>query len=498
MTTIPGVFASLASSARTANQPAVVGSYTVTFAELHANAQSRGHELQSEGVTAGDVVAIVCYNEVAFFEYLIAAGQLGAALLPLSPALPERDLVALLGRSGAVVCYCTQEIDSARTATIREKVSARVRVIGAPLRNDTMAVDLLGPTSDAVCWISTTAGSTGTPRLFAASHDRLLGNLYLNALEWGWTAHPLHLALAPLTYGIGFCHALGQLVTGGTVVLVKKYSAAIAADFRAGDKSAWTALVPTMLRDILEYSRDSGVDLDHLKLVICAGATLFAPLRDRWLSASSESRLIEYYGSTELGWVTWIEHRTGDERSSLIGWPAIATLVRILTQDGAVAERRQVGRIEKRGRPYMVPYVAGLQTIPVDAPDAWETSGDLAYIDEDGAAVMVGREDDMVVVGGLNVYPVEVEAALNEHPAVRDAVVIGVESERLGRELKAFIELRGVSDDALVAEIMEFVASRLTRHKRPSTIQVVDALPRTAGGKVGRMSTEQMEVSRGE
>ena len=489
MTTIPEVFASLASSPRTANHPAVIGSHAVTFAELFANAQSRVHELRADAVGTGDVVAIVCYNEVEFFEYLIAAGQLGAALVPLSPALSDRDLVALLGQSAAAVCYCSAEVGVERTKRLREQVTGPLRAIGPPIGASVVTGDVVVPASDSVCWISTTGGSTGLPRLFATSHERLLGNLFINAVQWGWTAHPVHLALAPLAHGIGFCHALGQLITGGTVVLVKKYSAAIAAEVRSRDQSAWTAVVPTMLRDIVEYSHDKGIAPERLKLIICAGASLSSGLRDRVLALGSGCRLIEYYGSTELGWVTWIEHRTGDERNDLVGWPTIGSIVRIVTPDGVVAESRQIGRIERRGRPYMVPFVVGLGTVPIDATEVWETSGDLAYIDQDGAAVLVGREDDMITVGGLNVYPVEVEAVLREHPAVRDAIVVGVESDRLGHELKAFVELRDGSNDTLAAELLEFSASRLAKHKRPHSITLVEALPRTTSRKTDRKIT---------
>lgn len=490
MTTIPEIFAALADSPRTAHRTALVGSYTVTFSELFGNARSRAAELRADGVVAGDVVAIVCYNEVALFEYLIAAGQLGAALVPLSPALPDDDLISLVGTSGARLCYCSPAIGLDRIAVLDAQFPFGLRTIGMPSPPETPAAPIDFPPADSLCWLSTTGGSTGLPRLFATSHELLLGNLFINAVEWGWSAHPFHLALAPLAHGIGFCNALGQLVTGGTVLLVEKYSAKAAVECLAPGGSTWTALVPTMLHDIIEFAEQENATPGHLGLVVSAGSSLASGLRDRAIGRGI--RLIEYYGSTELGWVTMIEHQSGDPRDGLVGWPSIGSTVRVVDPDGTPVAPGVIGRIERRGRTYTAPFERGMRTVASDPSGRWETSGDLAYIDEDGAAVIVGREDDMIVIGGLNVYPIEVESVLRGHPSVVDAVVVGVEDERLGRTLVAWVEARGAVGDALEADLLAYCATSLAGHKRPTAIRVVTALPRTASGKIDRRSTSQV------
>ncbi len=133
-----------------------------------------------------------------------------------------------------------------------------------------------------------------------------------------------------------------------------------------------------------------------------------------------------------------------------------------------------------------------MKTVASDPSGRWETSGDLAYIDADGAAVIVGREDDMIVIGGLNVYPIEVESVLRGHPSVVDAVVVGVEDERLGSTLVAWVEARGAAGDALEADLLAYCVTSLAGHKRPTAIRVVTALPRTASGKIDRSSMSQL------
>jgi len=490
MTTIPEIFAALADSPRTAQQAALVGSYTVTFSELFDNAQARAAELRADGVVAGDVVAIVCYNEIALFEYLIAAGQLGAALVPLSPALPDNDLISLVETSGATVCYCSPAVGLDRISALDARSPFGLRTIGVPSPVGAPAVPIDFPPADSLCWLSTTGGSTGLPRLFATSHELLLANLFINAVEWGWTAHPFHLALAPLAHGIGFCNALGQLVTGGTVLLVEKYSAKAAVECLAPGGSTWTALVPTMLHDIIEFAEREDASSGHLGLVVSAGSSLASGLRDRAIQRGI--RLIEYYGSTELGWVTMIEHRSGDPRDGLVGWPSIGATVRVVDSDGRPVTAGEIGRIERRGRNYTAPFERGMRTMTSGSSGQWETSGDLAYVDEDGAAVIVGREDDMIVIGGLNAYPIEIESVLRGHPSVVDAVVLGVEDERLGRTLVAWVEVRGAVGQSLEADLLARCAAALAGHKRPTAIRVVTALPRTASGKIDRRSASHV------
>lgn len=494
MITIPEIFSSLAQSKKTAKKLAIIGRYSLTFEELFENAQSRIEQLKSAGIGSGDVVAIVSYNEVAFFEFLIATNLLGAALMPLSPALPNRDIAQLLTESEARLCLLSAEIGSERIDEFQDYSSFRFTVIGDSPKEKLTNYNLVRPSSDSICWISTTGGSTGSPRLFATSHESLLTNSFINAIEWGWQRYPSHLALAPLSHGIGFCHALGQLITGGTVVLVERYSASEVFVDRSHLGQFWSALVPTMLHDVNEYSKSNPDAINQLQLIVSAGAFLTASLRDEVIGCTTDRRLIEYYGSTELGWVTWIEHEYGEKRNGLIGSPTLGTIVRISSPDGVAKVSNRVGRIEKKGRRYAVPYVPGLIAISGSVGEEWETSGDMGTLDDDGNFLIVGRGDEMIVIGGQNVYPVEVEAVLREHSAVRDALVLVSSNKRLGSELKALVEVRGQVDANFPDQLQDFVVKRLPKYKRPTVFTLVDSLPRTPSGKPQRR--EVIEASK--
>lgn len=482
MITFPGVIAALASSARSANQPALLGKDQVTFHQLHERGLARVGELSNLGVTGGSIVAVVCFNETFVFEYLIAAGYLGAALMPLSPALTDTELIALVDKADATVCLVSPTLDPERGARLAAASGRRFLSV-PPAAYRAGGPDPVVPRADSTCWVSTTGGSTGTPRLFAVSHERLLTNSMINAFEWGWSAYPVHVSLSPIAHGIGFSHAVGQLASGGTVALVERYDPAAAAAWMTGDRRTWTAVVPTMVHDLCSYAEHSGRPLTGLGLLVCAGATLSVGLRERVLAAG-HTRLIEYYGSTELGWVTWIEHRSGDPREGLVGMPTLGTSIRIVGDDGRPLPDGQVGLVQKCGRPYAVPLGGGASAYEANA-SSWESSGDLGRIDPDGCLVLAGRADDMVVVGGQNVYPVEVELVLRQHPLVREVVVRGVADARLGQQLVAFVETAADSP-GLPSELADLCASRLAKYKRPSRVVVMDRLPRNSAGKLSR------------
>jgi bile acid-coenzyme A ligase len=484
MITIPGVLASLAASDRTADKPALLGNDPVTFAELYERATARVAELADLGVTGGSILAVICFNETYLFEYLVAAGHLGAAIMPLSPALTDREVHALVDKADAMVCLVSPQLDAGRLGALQESTGRPCRAVMPAVLSGAVR-DLALPRADSTCWVSTTGGSTGTPRLFAVSHERLLTNSVLNAFEWGWSRYALHLAVSPIAHGIGFSHAVGQLATGGTVVLVERYSPAAAAGWLFERSSVWTAVVPTVIHDLQAYSEEVDRPLSGLDLVVTAGAPLTARLRDRVLAAQPGRRLVEYYGSTELGWVTWVEHKQGDPRNGVVGAPMLGTKVRIVDGDGRPLPTGEVGRIEKFGRPYAIPLGGGAAAYEANAT-SWESSGDLGRIDSDGLLIMAGRADDMLVVGGQNVYPVEVEGVIREHPLVREVVVRGEESPRLGQRLVAVVELGSAPPEDFADQLSDFMAERLSKYKRPAAIVVVDALPRNTAGKISR------------
>jgi acyl-CoA synthetase (AMP-forming)/AMP-acid ligase II len=481
--TFPGVIAALAASARTADRPALLGRDPVTFRELHDRGVSRVAELAGLGVGGGSIVATVCFNETFVFEYLVAAGYLGAALMPLSPALTDTELAALVDKADAVTCLVTPAVDPDRVSRLAAS-GMPVRPV-APVDGRVDGPEPTIPATRSTCWVSTTGGSTGTPRLFAMSHERLLTNSMINACEWGWREFPVHVSLSPIAHGIGFSHAVGQLATGGTVALVERYDPAVAVRWLSGERPAWTAVVPTMVHDLYRHPEGSGAWMPGVGLLVCAGAPLSVGLRERVLGAGT-ARLIEYYGSTELGWITWIEHQPGDPREGLVGMPTLGTSIRVVGKDGRPVPNGQIGLVQKRGRPYAVPLGGGVSAYEANE-SAWASSGDLGRLDPDGCLVLSGRADDMVVVGGQNVFPAEIELVLRGHPAVREVVVRGSRSDRLGQELVAFVETVATpGPPRLGDELRELCASRLARYKRPSRYVVVDALPRNSAGKLSR------------
>ena len=484
MITVPSQLTALGSSPATADAIAIRSPRgDLSFGRLLDRARRRARDLELAGVRPGSVIGIVAFNEPIVYELLLAAGYLDAALMPMSPALQAEELAALAQRADAAIVL----ISPATAEREREPVQAGaipVHVLEPDPAGEPLATAYPAPSS--TCWISPTGGSTGTPRLFAVSHERLLTSFALNALEWGISADQTHITVSPIAHGIGFSHSVGHLCRGGSLRLVERYDPVAAAEAAAEEESSWTAIVPTMLYDIASMREHT---LDRWGLIVCAGAPLAIALREQVIGRGV--RLLEYYGSTELGWVTWLEHRPGEQRSSVVGRPVLGASIRIVDDLGNEAPRGTVGIVQKRGRPYSVALSAGLSAYSAQHGD-WESSGDVGWIDEDGMLLLAGRADDMVVVGGQNVYPVEVESVLRQHPLVREAVVSAAPSERLGQQIVAHVE--AVEPGAVKAdELMAFCRERIAKYKQPVAITVVDRLPRNSAGKIVRSLGGRLE-----
>lgn len=486
MFTLTQVVRSFAANAGHANRAAFVDDRTSSFAEFYRRSAQRAEELASKGVGRSDTIVVLTGNRVELLELLIASSLRGGKLLPLSKLMVAEELAEILRQAAPKTAYADEayyerlcEAASGRTGLSVEflsPVSAEMSLDDALDRQDLA-------TPDADCWLATSSGSTGLPRIHRITHANLIGNLYANALEWGWHNAGVYVALAPLAHGIGFSHLVGQLVTGGPSTLLEPFEPEGALQAIARPNACWTAVVPTLLHDLVKAAK---VQFPSVQLIICAGSPLFGPLVADAQSVFPNAEILEYYGSTEFGWATAIRARDRAGRPGAVGRPVGGVEIQVRDDLGNPLQRGQVGLVYKRGRPYSAGIVGGSSQDARFEPTDWQSAGDLGLIDDDGYLHLKDRRGDMIISGGLNVYPSEVERVILEHPSVRECVVVGVPDERWGERVCAVLSHDSPDHGALIGELESRCAEHLASYKRPKEYIVWESLPRSGPGKTSR------------
>lgn len=460
---------------------------SITFAEWHARSNRVARGLVARGIGHGDRVALYVPGERAL-DWIVAYAAIhkaGAVAVPTSTRLSERELEVVLGHAGARAILTAEELRDGAAAVRRAVRSITLRS-DAPF--DDLAAgedetDFQVPTStDDLADIVYTSGTTGTPKGVAVRH-RNVATIPNHEPRWtgeGW----LHAAPLFTFAGIAFVYAPMKL--GMTALYLPRFDAGRWIDVVERDRPTMAFLVPAMAELLVGDPRFAAASLDSLSLLAIGSAPL-APrtlrtLQDRLPGASVSNS----YGMTEAGpaFLSMPREESG-RRIGSVGRPQPPVEIRIVDDRGTDLPPGEVGelwtRVPGRQREYFGDPEA---TAATWTPDGWLRSGDLGRVDEDGFLYLVGRRKDLIIRGGHNVYPADVEAVLLEHPAVQEAAVAGVPHGILGEDVAAWIVARPGAVPPSDEELHAHCAELLADYKRPRRITWVEALPRNPTGKV--------------
>jgi fatty-acyl-CoA synthase len=469
----------------------------LTFKEIDDRATALADSLRGLGVRPGDGVAIMARNHRGFVDASIAAAKLGADLLYLNTAFAAPQLVEVIEREGPAVLVHDEEF-----AELAGKVGDSVQRVVA--WSDGGAVDV--PTVEELIEkgdadaqlpvpdkqsriIILTSGTTGTPKgapRNEAGIDAAVSLLSRMPLRRGWRTH----IAAPLFHTWGFAHlALGMLLES-TVVLRRKFEPEGCLDAVAEHDCDSLVVIPVMLQRILSLPQEKldSYDLARLKVVAASGSALPGDLGVNWMDQFGDN-LYNIYGSTEVAYATVATPQDLREAPGTAGKPPHATIVRIYDEDDQAVPTGETGRIFVGNGILFEGYTGGGHK---DMIDGLMSSGDVGRFDEDGRLFVEGRDDEMIVSGGENVFPKEVEDCLARHEAVHEAAAIGVHDDDYGKRLKAFVVLAD-GKEAGEDDLKEHVKSNLARFKVPREIAFLDELPRNATGKVLKRELEDSE-----
>ena len=444
---------------------------TITRAALEAGAQARALAWAALGVGPGDRVAIALPNGVAFLECALATWKLGAVPVPLSSRLPEQEQREIVALAEPRLVVGVPEGRYDRCPTFPDGARPKAPDRTAPL----------GDRTSPHCQAIASGGSTGRPKLIVDANPASFDPA---APHYGLEEGGAVLIPGPLFHTGPFLNARESLLRGGLVVLMARFDPEEA--LRLIDEHAvrWVNVVPTMLHRIWRLPDEvrARYSLASLRRVVSSGAACAGWLMRAWIGWIGPDRMFEVYGGTERIGGTMISGREWLERPGSVGRPTGGRRVRILGEDGQELPPREVGEVfflPPGGQGSTYRYI-GATARATD--DGWETLGDMGWLDEDGFLYLVDRRTDMVVTGGENVYPAEVEAAIDACPAVGSSCVIGLPDPDLGQRLHAIVE----ADASVEPALRTHLEGALVRYKIPRSFEFVAEPLRDDAGKVRR------------
>ncbi|MGH3758014.1 acyl-CoA synthetase [Actinophytocola sp.] len=456
-----------------------------TYAGLHRRCTRLAHALARVGVGSGDRIAYLGPNHGVFLETLFGAGMLGAIFLPLNSRLAPAELAYIIGDSGTTVLV--------HSPAHRETATALRDVVPHVIDFDTYERLLADAPEDPldepvdqedIAVVMYTSGTTGRPKGAALSHANIHWNSFNVLIDVDLTSAEVTLVNAPMFHVAALNQTvLPTLLKGGTVVLMPAFDPARSLELIAEHRVTYLFGVPAMFQAIAASPGWADADLASVRTMICGGA----PVPEQVITTYQARGLtfLQGYGLTESG-PSALFLRAGESRRKVgsAGTPCFFTDVRVVGPDGADVAPGEPGEVVVQGPHVMHGYWdKPAETAAVLSADGWLRTGDVAVGDGEGYLYIRDRIKDLIISGGENVYPAEVEDALRQHPAVADCAVIGVAHETWGEVGRAVVVLR---DGAGVepAELREFLAARIARYKIPASVVFATELPRTGSGKV--------------
>ncbi len=468
----------------------------LTFGQVHRRTNALAHELRSAGICEGDDVAIMCRNHRGFIDATVACAKLGAGALYLNTAFAGPQITDVLQREDPVAVIYDEEF----SALIERGAAARMRFVawtdaagaatGKPASKADPTLEALiargddsepSPPVEKGRVVILTSGTTGTPKGAARHQGDSIEPAAALFSKIPLRARGVTMIAAPMFHSWGYAHFMLGLPLTSTLVLRRKFDPEETLNAIAQQRASALAVVPVMLQRILELAPETiaRYDVSSLKVIAVSGSALPGELATRVMDTFGDV-LYNLYGSTEVAWATIATPEDLRAAPGTAGRPPIGTTVKLLDADGREARAGDSGRIFVGNDMVFEGYTDGGGK---EIVRGLVSTGDVGRFDSGGRLFVDGRDDEMIVSGGENVFPREVEDLLADHSGIEEVAVVGVEDKEFGQRLKAFVVTRNGAKLSAVA-VQAYVKENLARYKVPRDVVFVDQLPRNATGKI--------------
>jgi long-chain acyl-CoA synthetase len=453
--------------------------------------------LREKGVGPGDRVGIMLPNVPYFPIVYYGILRLGAVVVPMNVLLKGREVEFYLKDPEAKVVFAWHDFaeaaetgaEAAGTEVVLVKPGEFENVVGAA----EPVTEVAERSGDDTAVILYTSGTTGTPKGAELTHDNLLSNVEAT-LETLIQVEDDDVVLGalPLFHSFGQTCGLNTCMkAGGTLTLLPRFDPDKALEIIERDRVTVFEGVPTMYVAMLHSEKAGSADTSCLRLCVSGGSAMPGEVL-RAFEEKFGCKILEGYGLSETSPVASFNHPDKERKVGSIGTPIAGVEMRVVDEDGGDVDQRGVGEIAIRGHNVMKGYWNRPDATAEAIRDGWFHTGDMAKVDEDGYFFIVDRKKELIIRGGYNVYPREVEEVLYGHPAVQEAAVVGVPDDKLGEEVGAAVVLKP-GQDVSVGELRDFVKNEVANYKYPRRIWLVDELPKGPTGKILKREVEVPE-----
>jgi acyl-CoA synthetase (AMP-forming)/AMP-acid ligase II len=473
-----------------------------TFAQTNARVNRLVSALRAHGVGRGDRLAVFSLDSHRYVEIVLAALKLGAVYVPLNYRLRRGEVDTLVGRAAPVAFfYDVRYADLLRDLPAAHKsIRLFLTMNGSIDGGDPEFEALLATGSEAeppvvagdddVIGLAFTSGTTGLPKAVLQSQRMMKAIVTEQVIEYRMRPDDVRYAAAPTFHITGICQLLMCVAYGTPSLILPQFDPRVTLDFLAADRLTAVFLVPTMISTILSLPDVGDHDYERLRLIYYGAAAMSPTLLRRAMDTFRCDFLNAFGAGTEAGLQAVLtpedHHAALDGRPELlgsIGKPAYGVALRVVDDELNEVPVGEVGEIATRSDMVMDGYLELPEETDRALRGGWFRAGDLGYLDKNGYLYLAGRKKDMIVRGGENIYPVEIESVLAEHPAVAQAAVVGVAHEHWSEIVRAWVMLRPGAT-ATADELAAHCATRLAKFKVPAEFRLVDALPTNASGKI--------------
>jgi long-chain acyl-CoA synthetase len=455
--------------------------------------------VREKGVGRGDRVGIMLPNVPQFAVAYYGVLRAGGTVVPMNPLLKEREVRFYLTDPEAKLMFAWHDFagparegaeGTSAEAIVVEPGAFEERLSGVEPDFEVVERD---PSDTAV--ILYTSGTTGTPKGAELTHENLIRNAEITRGIMDATDRDVLLGALPLFHAFGQTCSLNMAMANAAVLsMIPRFDPGQALEIIERDKVTVFQGVPTMFTAMLHHPERERYDVSSLRVCVSGGAAMPVEVM-RGFEEAFDCKVLEGYGLSETSPVASFNHPDRERKPGTIGQPVEGVEMKVVDEDGQEVAEGEIGEIVIRGHNVMKGYWRKPDATEEAIRDGWFHSGDMGRIDEDGYFAIVDRKKELIIRGGYNVYPREIEELLYEHPAVEEAAVVGVPDEKLGEEVGAAVVLKR-GQDIGEGELRGYLKEQLAAYKYPRKLWFLDELPKGPTGKILKREIEAPEAAR--
>ncbi len=491
----------------------IMNDVTVTYKELDRRTNALANALLQLGIEPGDRISILMHNSPEILQAWSAAGKIAVTPIALNYRFKEDELAYIINDSESRLLIYGHEFEEVLGAAKPKLTVGSLTYIcsgGSPSPGVPDLDELIRKAADTPPQVETgshgvasslvyTSGTTGRPKgVFRRSKNRL-NSLLGYAYNFESTYDDTHLVAGPLYHAAPYAWALFSLILGNTVVIMTRFDAENFLRLIQGHKVTTTWAVPTMLNRIVNLPAEvrNRYDTSCLRVMTVGGESFPFPLKKRVIEYFGEGKVFEFFGATENSCVTYLRPEDQLRKPGSCGKAAMGNDIKLLDENKNEVPVGEVGIMYTKSEFLLDGYYKNPKATEECYHNGYFTIGDMARVDEDGYYYIVDRAVDMIISGGVNIYPAEIEEVLYNHPDVYDVAVIGAPDSDWGERIVAYVVLKEKAK-ATKEDIVDHVAQRLASYKKPREVVFVDQLPYTPSGKLLKRVLRDEYVSRNE